>query len=88
MADVHKRLLNESINESMHEGMNEEVNPHPILGPRAALSPIPTPEDLGASHRHNHRNFIYKHKAGAGGGWEGGQWQGWKSPTSAPASRR
>ena len=29
MADVHKRLLNESISESMHEGMNEEVNPIP-----------------------------------------------------------
>ena len=29
MADVHKRLLNESISESMHEGRNEEVNPIP-----------------------------------------------------------
>lgn len=41
------------------------------LGPRAALSPILPPAVLGASHQHNHRNFIYKHKAGAWARWKG-----------------
>lgn len=50
--------------------MNAGVNPIPTWVLQIPFCLIPTPADLGASHRHNHRNFIYKHKAGSG--WGGG----------------
>lgn len=51
--------------------MNKRTTSH--FDPRTALSPIPPPAALGASHRHKHRNFIYTHKAGAWSRWEGRQ---------------